>query len=117
MVVDVDDDICTTGSADAALAAADPASFSGTVVGFVWGAIYDIQKRCRQDSTGTQFTTCTSKITSCSTTTPTSSFNYRDRMGRVRFRVDTSEDYLYGAVSGGPDWGVLAPGSVRLIPQ
>lgn len=117
MVVDVDDDVCTTGSFEALAAAADPAGLTGTVVGFVWGAVYDIQKRCRQDSTGTQFTTCTSKITSCSTTTPTSSFSSRDRMGRLRFRVDTTEDYMYGSVSGGPDWGVLAPGGVRLIPQ
>lgn len=117
MVIDMDDDICTTGSADALAAAADPAVYGGTVIGFVWGAVYDIQKRCRQDSTGTQFTTCTSKITSCSNSSPTVGFPSRDRMGRIRFRVDSTETYPYGSAAGGPDWGVTAGGSVRLIPQ
>lgn len=117
MVIDMDDDICTSGSADALAAAADPASYGGNVIGFVWGAVYDFQKRCRQDSTGTQFLTCSSKITSCSTTSPSTTFPSRDRMGRIRFRVDSTETYPYGATAGGPDWGVTAKGSVRLIPQ
>lgn len=116
MVIDVDDDICTTGSAESIVASQDPATVTGEVIGFVWVAVYDIQKRCRQDSTGTQFSTCASKITSCSATTPSLTFSSRDRMGRIRLRVDTTAEQYVGSSSGGPDWGILAQGSMRLIP-
>ena len=114
MVVDVGSSYCT--GAGATTIASPPTS--GTVVGFVWGAIYDARKRCYTDS-GAVISSCLSTTLTCSTSTPTSPAGSvgSHRWGRIRFRVDATNDYLYGTASGGEDWGVTAAGTVRLVPN
>ena len=111
MVVDVGTSYCTGGTSTTTTT---PPT-SGTVVGFVWGAIYDGRKRCYTDA-GAAIASCLATSLTCSTTTPAGTVGVK-RWGRLRFRVDSSVEYLVGTASGGDDWGVTAPGTVRLIPN
>lgn len=72
------------------------------VVGFVWGAIYDVKQH-----SGTIAIT----NTACSSTIATNSLH-------VRIRLDgrESEHLLSDASTGGPDYGVTANGVSRIIP-
>lgn len=108
MVVDVPSDYCTSNKYDTTGA-------SGTVTGFVWGAVYDLQKRCINDSTGATISLCSSSATS--TCTPAGAGGPSDKAPHIRFRIDGDGSYTKGSVSGGPDYGVLAAGGSRLIPQ
>lgn len=92
-VVDVGTTVCTSGTSYL------PTTTSGNIVGFVWASVYDAAARGTSTISG-----------SCTAT------NYL-RAARIRFSVDTLNDYQYGSVSGGEDWGVTAPGNVRLIPN
>lgn len=116
MVVDVPTSWCTAATSSTTMTMPS----SGTVIGFVWGAIYDGRKRCTKDD-GTVISSgsagCpTTTITSCNTSTPSALPSYKE-YARLRFRVDTTGDYMYGATTGGEDWGVLAAGTVRIIPN
>jgi len=107
MIVDVPSTFCTDHKFDTAGA-------TGTVTGFMWAGIYDLQKRCINDNTGATITSCSSTlVSSCAT----GYGGIADKAAHIRFRLDASQEYQKGSVSGGPDYGVTAPGGSRLIPQ
>lgn len=121
MVVDVDDSICS--GTDVHAGNLSSLTAGGEVIGFVWGTIYDTQRRCRKDSTTTTGSSCpTGAVVNACTNSNigSSSITYLDAAARLRFRVhipdDDEDGYPEGTVSGGPNWGVTALGEVRLIP-
>lgn len=83
-----DDAYCTSTLTTSAPNASAP------IVGFIWGAIYDVAK-----TTGTCGST-SANLPKCE---------------RLRFRVDITDDYYYGTQSGGPDYGVLSTGNSRFL--
>ncbi len=101
----------------------EASALDGVVIGFVWGAIYDAQKRCVKDGTGAAAATCSfASGDKCSLTVTGSgatAMSNADRNPHLRFRIDVDNDYeVQGASSGGDlDWGVLGQGTIRLIPQ
>lgn len=114
MVVDVPNSWCTAATSSSTMSMPT----SGTVIGFVWGVVYDARKRCTKDD-GTTLSSgasgCPSTtISSCSSSSPTALPSYKE-YPRIRFRIDTTAYETVGSVGGGEDWGVYAPGSVRII--
>lgn len=68
-------------------------SFNGTetIVGFMWGAVYDVQLPGSGRGRGSS------------------------SVGTIRMRLDTVEDYNVGTAGGGPDWGVLGSSPPRMV--